>query len=67
MKRNREFFSTPTASSAKYTKSSIFSLKKIQKGGNADPFVIAKAAVAIVVTLETKKRAVRIPNICNHF
>ena len=44
--------------------------KKIQKGGlNADPFVIAKAAVndAMVVTLETEKpNAVRIPNICEH-
>lgn len=41
------------------------------KGGrNADPFVIAKAAVNgfTVVTMEQlRDNAVKIPNICNHF
>jgi hypothetical protein len=47
--------------------------KKLLKGGkNADPFVIATAAVhtqqAVVVTMETlKPNAARIPNICRHF
>lgn len=45
--------------------------QKILKGGkNADPFVIAKAAVErrTVVTMEQLKRnAVKIPNICEHF
>ncbi len=41
------------------------------KGGrNADPFVIAKAAVTqcAVVTMEIRKpNAAKIPNICDHF
>ena len=45
--------------------------KKMLKGGNnADPFVIARAAVAgaTVVTMEQKKQgAAKIPNICEHF
>lgn len=79
MKRNRKLFSTPTAAEAEFVRKIYevkhfqqnIELKKIQKGGlNADPFVIAKAAVnnAIVVTLEIEKpKAVRIPNICRHF
>ena len=76
---NRNVFSTPTAAEAEFVRKIYqvkhfrqnIELKKIQKGGlNADPFVIAKAAVndAMVVTLETEKpNAVRIPNICEHF
>ena len=45
--------------------------QKILKGGkNADPFVIAKAAVEgrAVVTMELlKPKAAKIPNICEHF
>lgn len=45
--------------------------QKLLKGGNnADPFVIAKAAVEerTVVTMELfKPNAVKIPNICRHF
>ena len=79
VKRNKRVFSTPTVAEAEFVRE-IYSvkhflqnieLKKIQKGGlNADPFVIAKAAVndAIVVTLETERpKAVGIPNICKHF
>ena len=79
MEWNKEFFSTPTATEAEFVREIYevehfrqnIELKKIQKGGfNADPFVIAKAAVndGVVVTLETEKpNAVRIPNICEHF
>jgi hypothetical protein len=46
-------------------------LKKLLKGGLvADPFVVARAAVAeaTVVTMETlKPNAADIPNICEHF
>lgn len=45
--------------------------QKMLKGGrNADPFVIAKAAVTqcAVVTMEIRKpNAAKIPNICDHF
>ena len=45
--------------------------QKMLKGGrNADPFVIAKAAVTerTVVTMEQQQlNAVKIPNICDHF
>jgi hypothetical protein len=45
--------------------------QKILKGGfNADPFVVAKAAVdeGTVVTMEAlRPNAARIPNICEHF
>lgn len=45
--------------------------QKLLKGGrNADPFVIARAAVAHcpVVTMERlKENAAKIPNICKHF
>lgn len=49
----------------------IIEQTKLLRGGrNADPFVIAKAAVVegTVVTLESlKPNAARIPNICKHF
>lgn len=44
--------------------------KMLKGGNNADPFVIAKAAVSEgqVVTLEKlKPNAAKIPNICAHF
>jgi Domain of unknown function (DUF4411) len=45
--------------------------QKLLKGGrNADPFIIAKAAVTqcTVVTMEQfRPNAVKIPNICGHF
>lgn len=79
MRENRAIFSTPTAEEAAFVRriyavahfQQNIEMKKIQKGGvNADPFVIAKAAVneAAVVTLERlQPNAVKIPNICNHF
>lgn len=76
---HKDVFTTPTADEGVFV-SKIYSVrnfqqnieqKKIYKGGkNADPFVIAKAAViaGTVVTLEQKKpNAARIPNICKHF
>lgn len=76
---NRHVFTTPGADEGRYV-SSIYAVrhfqqnlevKRIQKGGfNADPFVIAKAAVEgmTVVTLEQHApNAARIPNICGHF
>ena len=79
MEQNREIFSTPTTSEAKFIRK-IYEVKhfqqnvehkKMKKGGlNADPFVIAKAAVndAIVVTLETEQpNSAKIPNICEYF
>lgn len=48
-----------------------FSQQKLIKGGkNADPFLIARAAVtgATVLTMEQfKPNAAKIPNICDHF
>lgn len=76
---HREIFATPTAAEGAFV-GRIYSvphfqqnieLQKILKGGkNADPFVIAKAAVSekSVVTMETlRPNAAKIPNICEHF
>jgi len=45
--------------------------RKLEKGGlNADPFVVARAAVepATVVSMEKiKPNGAKIPNICEHF
>ena len=78
-KENAEIFAIPNAEEGQFV-SSIFSVphfqanieqQKIWKGGkNADPFVIAKAAVdgRRVVTLERRKpNSAKIPNICEHF
>jgi hypothetical protein len=80
-KGNESVFRMPTAEIAGFV-SKIYQVrqfrtnieqKKLLKGGkNADPFVIATAAVhtqqAVVVTMETlKPNAARIPNICRHF
>ncbi len=76
---NPDLFSAPSAEEALFVRRifevshfrSNIELKKILKGGrNADPFVIARAAVAggVVVTLErAKPNGVGIPNICKHF
>jgi Domain of unknown function (DUF4411) len=76
---NQNLFSTPTAEEGKVV-ASIFAQKhfqqnieqqKLLKGGrNADPFVIARAAVEgkTIVTMEAfKPNSARIPNICKHF
>ena len=76
---NKGIFATPTAKEAEFV-TKIYGvhhfqqnieLKKLLKGGNnADPFVIARAAVtgSTVVTMELfKDNAAKIPNICQHF
>ena len=76
---NRNIFTTPTAHEGTFV-AQIYSVphfqqnierQKIYKGGkNADPFIIAKAAVSesTVVTMEVKRpNATKIPNICDHF
>ena len=74
-----QIFSTPTTAeleiirriyAIKHFQQNIES-KKLQRGGlNADPFVVAKAAVysGTVVTLESfRPNGAKIPNICQHF
>ena len=76
---NHNLFPTPTASEGAFV-ARIYGVahfqrnieqQKILKGGrNADPFVIAKAAVTAgtVVTMEVlRPNAARIPNICEQF
>ncbi len=76
---NHDLFATPTAAEGAFV-TRIYAVnhfqqnieqQKILKGGhNADPFVIAKAAVEgrAVVTMELlKPNAAKIPNICQHF
>jgi hypothetical protein len=76
---HKDIFATPTAEEAAYV-ARIYEVrhfqqnieaKKLLKGGrNADPFVIARAALAssTVVTMEQfKDNAAKIPNICLHF
>lgn len=78
-KGNKEIFASPTAEQGAFV-AEIYKVthfqqnietKKFFKGGrNADPFVIARAAVedATVVTLEKMTpNAAKIPNICRHF
>ena len=78
-KDNKKIFATPTAEQGAFV-AEIYKVthfqqnietKKFFRGGrNADPFVIARAAVeaATVVTLEKMTpNAARIPNICRHF
>lgn len=77
--RHRDLFTTPTAAEGAFV-AKIYSVthfqqnieqQKLLKGGkNADPFVIAKAAVEgrAVVTMELlKPNGAKIPNICGHF
>lgn len=72
-------FATPTAAEGAFV-ARIYSVahfqqnieqRKILRGGrNADPFVIAKAAVehrTVVTVEEFKPNAVKVPNICAHF
>ena len=76
---NIQLFPTPTAEEGHFV-AGIYAvkhfqqnieLKKILKGGrNADPFVIARAAMVkgTVLTMEQlKPNAAKIPNICDHF
>ena len=78
-KQNRGLFATPTAEEGAFV-AKIYAVKhfqqnieqkKLLRGGKvADPFVIARAACEdkTVVTLEVKRpKAVKIPNICEHF
>lgn len=78
-KAHETVFATPTATegafvariySVKHFQHNIEQRKLLMGGKNADPFVIAKAAVAdaSVVTMEVlRPNAARIPNICEHF
>ena len=78
-KDHKAVFTTPGAREGKFVariygvthfQGNIEQRKLIQGGKNADPFVIAKAAVtgASVVTMEKfKPHATKIPNICDHF
>lgn len=76
---NRGIFPSPTAAEAQFV-ARIFEVphfqnniegKKLLRGGRlADPFVIARAAIAgsTVVTMEQlRPNAADIPNICQHF
>jgi hypothetical protein len=77
--QHHDLFTTPTAAEGEFVariyRVAHFQLnieqQKLLKGGkNADPFVVAKAAVEnrTVVTMETlRPNAARIPNICEHF
>jgi Domain of unknown function (DUF4411) len=78
-KDNSELFPSPIAAEGEYV-AKIFAvghlqqnieMQKLLRGGkNADPFVVAKAAVEKrgVVTMEKfKANAAKIPNICKHF
>lgn len=78
-KQHNRLFATPTAAEGKFV-ARIYAVRhfqqnieqqKLLKGGkNADPFVIAKAAVegrAVVTMEQLKRNAARIPNICQHF
>ena len=77
--QNGELFTMPNAEEGAFV-AGIYSVQHFQqnierqkmlKGGrNADPFVIAKAAVTerTVVTMEQRQpNAAKIPNICDHF
>jgi hypothetical protein len=76
---NQALFSAPTAAEGSFV-TKIYAVphfrqnieqQKLLKGGrNADPFIIARAAVEgrTVVTMELfKENAAKIPNICRHF
>jgi len=78
-KGHGELFATPTAEEGTFV-AKIFAVKhfqqnieqkKLYKGGyNADPFIVAKAAVikGTVVTMERHApNSAKIPNICMHF
>lgn len=76
---NRVLFATPDANegavvariyAAKHFQANMEKQKILKGGRNADPFLVARAAVlgATLVTMEQRKpNAARIPNICDHF
>ena len=77
--QNGEIFTIPNAEEGAFVvriyavqhfQQNIERQKMLKGGRNADPFVIAKAAVTerTVVTMEQRQpNAVKIPNICDHF
>lgn len=77
--QHRAIFHTPTAAegaivgriySVNHFQQNIEQRKLLRGGRNADPFVIAKAAIdnGCVVTMEKfKENGTKIPNICQHF
>jgi Domain of unknown function (DUF4411) len=78
-RNNQALFSTPTAAEGEFV-AKIYGVQHFQQnleqqkllrgGRNADPFIIARAAVEnrTVVTMELfKQNAARIPNICRNF
>lgn len=77
--QNRELFTIPNAEEGAFVAriyvvphfQQNIELQKLLRGGrNADPFVIAKAALTegTVVTMERiRPNAAKIPNICDHF
>jgi hypothetical protein len=77
--QNNELFTIPNADEGLFV-ARIYTIphfqqnierQKMLKGGrNADPFIIAKAAVtgrAVVTMEQLRPDAVKIPNICDHF
>jgi hypothetical protein len=78
-KDHPDLFTTPTAAEGEFVgriyrvphfQQNIEQRKLLKGGRNADPFVIAKAAIenGTVVTMEElKPNAAKIPNICHHF
>lgn len=76
---NKSIFTTPNAKEGAivaeiyaiaHFRQNIERQKILQGGKNADPFIVARAAVegACVVTTEYRKpNAAKIPNICEHF
>jgi len=76
---NQHIFTTPNAKEGAFVakiykvthfQQNIERQKILQGGKNADPFIIARAAVegySIVTTEIFKSDAVKVPNICKHF
>ena len=79
VENNKGVFTTPTAEegafvgriySVRHFQQNIEQKKPLKGGKNADPFLIAKAAVigGTVVTMETERpNAARVPSICSYF
>jgi len=77
-KDHTELFATPTAAEAQFVariyrvphfQQNIEQQKLLKGGKNADPFVIAKAAVegrAVVTMEQLRPNPTRIPSICQH-
>jgi Domain of unknown function (DUF4411) len=76
---NKDIFVTPTPEEAAFVAriyqvrhfQQNIEMRKLLSGGNlADPFIIARAAIAqasVVTTEKIKPHAAKIPNICEHF